>query len=137
MVAVKEHKTVVHSDVTNELIEEGKVVEVSVVIRNKSHVVDLDGDRLESELAELTLARAIEVGRKEKPGAGARPTVKKERLRVSRQARQWARDNGIEVADRGQVPREVMDRYQEFVKNGGSAKDSGGSVEDHGDADAA
>lgn len=136
MDAVKEHKTIVRSDVTNELIEKGKVVEVSVVIRNKSYVVDLDGDRLENELAELTLARAIEIGRKEKP-AGARSAVKKERLRESRRARQWARDNGIEVADRGQVPREIMDRYKEFVKNGGSVKSSDGSAEDQDGADAA
>lgn len=136
MDAVKEHKTIVRSDVTNELIEKGKVVEASVVIRNKSYVVDLDGDRLENELAELTLARVIEIGRKEKP-AGARSAVKKERLRESRRARQWARDNGIEVADRGQVPREIMDRYKEFVKNGGSTKGSGGSAEDQDGADAA
>lgn len=96
----------IFSDVTGDKLDDPE--EVKVRYRGKTYIVDIDANNADAELEELTLARAIEVGRVERPKRRARRSTTTD---VHTQARQWAQANGVEVGKRGNVSQDVMKKY--------------------------
>lgn len=104
-------KTVYKSDVSG--VEITNVAHVSVTIDNKTFVLDIDADNIDQELANISLAEAIERGRKgdvkarrprRRAQAASQPGLHSE-------ARAWALENNIEVSERGAVAKDVLDQY--------------------------
>lgn len=101
--------TTVYSDVTGEKVE--NPYRVGVVFDNAIWVVDIDRDNLEEELKSLSVFDAIKRGRRvKKVGRNAHGSLN---AAMHHEARLWARANGIEVGDRGMVPKEVISKYHE------------------------
>lgn len=104
-------KTVYKSDVSG--AEINNVAHVSVTIDNKTFVLDIDADNIDQELGDITLAEAIERGRKGdiKARRSRRRTQASTQPGLHSEARAWALENNIEVSERGAVAKHVLDQY--------------------------
>lgn len=102
----REEIVTVFSDVTGKEISEPE--HVSIKFKGTTYVVDIDGSNVEEELATLSLAEAIRVGRVEQP---RRSTRRSARAQLHSKVRKWAREQNIEVGARGDVPEEIIQRY--------------------------
>lgn len=102
----REEIVTVFSDVTGKEISEPE--HVSIKFKGTTYVVDIDGSNAEEELATLSLAEAIRVGRVEQP---RRSTRRSARAQLHSKVRKWAREQNIEVGARGDVPEEIIQRY--------------------------
>lgn len=103
---------IVTSDVTGQRINADDAVRISVFKGTDKFIVDLDGANLDSELAQLTLADVCKHEHYVEPES--RPRVKRrgpQQPNRSAQVREWARENGIEVPDRGRIPYHVVDLF--------------------------
>lgn len=104
--SIKESKTV-YSDVTGEPVE--RSYPVGVLFDNAMHVVDIDRDNIEEDLAALTLADVVAKGRIDKNMRRNSRTSLNAQLHS--EAREWAQREGIEVGERGIVPQEILTQY--------------------------
>lgn len=101
----------VYSDATGERID-GKVTAATVTVKNRTYSVDLDDGILDEELGKITLAEVFDRGEKVRSAStGRRRTTASQSDQA--QARTWAKDNGIEVGDRGVVSKEIVDAWRE------------------------
>lgn len=102
----REEIVTVFSDVTGKEITEPE--HIAVKFKGTTYVIDIDGNDVEQELATLTLADAIRIGREEQP---RRSTRRSARAQLHSKVRKWAREQDIEVGARGDVPEEIIQRY--------------------------
>lgn len=107
-----------YNDATGEQLS--KPYPVGVLFDNKMHVVDVDRDNLESDLAGLNLLDVVKRGRVEK---GLRRNSRTSlNAQLHSEARAWAKENDVPVGDRGKVPEEVLSGYLQAC--GAQAPDS-------------
>jgi hypothetical protein len=107
---------------------------VSFSLDGADYEIDLSGANAESLRASLGefIAAARRTGGRAKRNTGStkpaasRPAANREQTRA---IREWARENGFELADRGRIPANVIDAFEEAQapkskrgKGGGKAK---------------
>lgn len=107
---MKKETVQVYSDVTGERLD--NPYPVGVIFDNKTIVVDIDGDNIDYDLSQLTLADVVRIGRVEQLRRNSAVSLTSE---LHRKAREWAQENDIEVGDRGMVPKDVLASYQEYM----------------------
>lgn len=107
---MKKETVQVYSDVTGEHLD--NPYPVGVIFDNKTFVVDIDGDSIDYDLSQLTLADVVRIGRVEQLRRNSAVSLTSE---LHRKAREWAQENDIEVGDRGMVPKDVLASYQEYM----------------------
>lgn len=112
-------KTVVTlvSDLTNEEISEGEGETVEFGLDGVTYETDLFLDQAE-ELREALapyMANARRVGGRAKRGRGRQAPggggAKSQDRQRNQDIRDWARGQGIEIADRGRIPGEIAAKY--------------------------
>jgi hypothetical protein len=89
-------------------------------LRNKRYVIDLNAKNvqaLEESLADfIAAARPAAVSTAGKGAPNLRKIAKAGSVRADREQtqaiREWARQNGHQVSDRGRVPKSVLDAFQ-------------------------
>lgn len=108
---MKKESVSVYSDVTGDLIE-GKVTRAVVNVKSKSYAVDLDDEKLEEELAGISLADVFTKGEKVKAAGTRRRNGDPAARELQKEARKWAKENGYDVGDRGVVSQEVIEDYK-------------------------
>jgi hypothetical protein len=87
-------------------------------LRNKRYVIDLNAKNVQA--LEESLADFIAAARPAATGTAAAPKAKRGAgtgtVRADREQtqaiREWARQNGHQVSDRGRVPKSVLDAFQ-------------------------
>lgn len=84
----------------------------SVVIKRggKYHVIDVDAERADEELGNISVAEAISRGRVE---PAAQHSGRNRRAELHAQARAYARGKGIDIGTRGSVANEIVEEYQQ------------------------
>jgi hypothetical protein len=87
---------------------------VSFGLDGKSYEIDLsskNADKLREALADyVAAARKPGGGRRAAASAARRPAVDREQNQA---IREWARNKGMKVNDRGRIPSEVVDAYHQ------------------------
>jgi hypothetical protein len=104
--------TVVHCDYDAEEIPDGEHVTRRVTVGGRQYETDLcalHAKGLDELLARLRRPSRGSARRDRSPGA---------RQHLA-EARAWARANGLEVGDRGRMPKAVMTRYEARNRKGG------------------
>ena len=91
---------------------------VSFSLNNRSYEIDLSDentDKLHEALAPF-IEHARQIGRSSGRGRGRRPPATDKHTRSNREhthaIREWARQNGHQVSDRGRIPKSVIQAYQ-------------------------
>lgn len=105
------HKTEVvtyYSDVTGQQVEQ--VTSVAVKKGNQLYIIDVDADRVDEELSQITVKEVLDKGRVEQ---ARRSPARNKRAELHAKARVWARANGIHVASRGLVPEDILEQYRQ------------------------
>lgn len=100
-------------DLTGREIEEGNHVTIRISYDGDDYVLDTDSrgeDEVEKVLAPILSKARIDRG---KPARGAR--AKRDRSQT-RAIREWARGEGIALADRGRIPADIEARYHAEVR---------------------
>jgi hypothetical protein len=97
------------SDLSAEEIQDGKGETIAFSYRGVNYTIDLTNDEasgFDSAIAEY-VANANRVGgrRRRAPGRPASEYSAKE-------VRTWAKEQGIEVPDRGRIPFEILEKYR-------------------------
>lgn len=99
-------------DITGEAINEDEAQVVRFGIDGKNYILDLS----EESAAKFRddLAPYVQVARRDRlekrPSAAAKRRKQQER---TQEIRQWAQDRGLNVADRGKLPYEVVSAYEQ------------------------
>jgi nucleoid-associated protein Lsr2 len=95
-------------------IDGGKAAEtVTFGLDGRAYTIDLSARN--ARALRKVLAPYIESGRRVRtgsPGRGRSRTAAARTTSSTQQVREWARSQGIEVADRGRIPSELAARYQ-------------------------
>jgi hypothetical protein len=113
----------------DDLDESDAAETVSFALDNKTYEIDLN----EANAAKLrdALAPFITAGRRARATQGLRASTpvrgnadKAERTEYLKRVRVWAREQGVEISDRGRVSEDVQRRYQE-AQQGGNGQGNG------------
>ena len=107
---MKKESVSIYSDVTGDLIK-GKVTRAVVNVKSKNYAVDLDDEKLEEELAGISLADVFAKGERVKAPSTRRNGDPAARA-LQKEARKWAKENGYNVGDRGVVPQAIIKDYK-------------------------
>ena len=102
-------------DLTGKEIEEGNHVTIRISYDGDNYILDTDAkgeDEVEKVLAPILSKARIDRG---KPARGTR--AKRDRSQT-RAIREWARGEGIALADRGRIPADIEARYHAEVRGG-------------------
>lgn len=84
---------------------------VSFAIDGRNYEIDLSEDN--ARKLRGMLHGYMEKGRRQKAARGGRPAARGASARErSAEIRQWARDNGIKINDRGRIPASVIEQYE-------------------------
>ena len=96
----------------------------SIVIKrgSKYHVIDVDAERADEELGNISVADAIERGRVE---PAAQHSGRNRRAELHAQARAYARGKGIDIGTRGSVANEIVEEYQQAEEQARQAEAAG------------
>ena len=123
---MKKNTTIVEvtSDATNKELTENTAYQVAVVFNNTPYVIDIDSENIADELENITVADAIRRG--EKVDSFKRNSQRSLVAGFNTIVRQWAKDNDIEINDRGAVPNEIIAQYREYCKKEGISTDPHG-----------
>ena len=123
---MKKNTTIVEvkSDATNKELTEDTAYQVGVVFNNTTYVIDIDSENIADELENITVADAIRRG--EKVDSFKRNSQRSLVAGFNTIVRQWAKDNDIEVNDRGAVPNEIIAQYREYCEKEGISTDPHG-----------
>lgn len=107
---------VFEDDLTGELLEEGHGQTLAFGLDGQGYEIDLSGDNAGQLRADLR--RYIGAGRKvsttrgsgsgRRSGTGGSPRAGRQQTAA---IRDWARENGVEVSDRGRIPSAVIEAY--------------------------
>lgn len=110
---VKKESVSIYSDVTGDLIK-GKVTRAVVNVKSKNYAVDLDDEKLEEELAGISLADVFAKGERVKVASTRtrRRNGDPAARALQKEARKWAKENGYSVGDRGVVPQAIIKDYK-------------------------
>ena len=108
---VKKESVSIYSDVTGDLIK-GKVTRAVVNVKSKNYAVDLDDEKLEEELAGISLADVFAKGERVKVASTCRRNGDPAARALQKEARKWAKENGYNVGDRGVVPQAIIKDYK-------------------------
>ena len=91
---------------------------VSFSLENRTYAIDLSDentDKLHEALAPF-IEHARQIGRGSGRGRGQRQPSTEKHTRSNREEthaiREWARQNGHQVSDRGRIPKSVLEAYQ-------------------------
>lgn len=88
---------------------------VTFALDGVQYVIDLSGEnaeKLRDRLHPYIQAARRSGGRRRVGKLGQSPAATVD----IKAARQWGKENGYELSDRGRVPREVLDEYQQAMK---------------------
>lgn len=101
-------------DLDGQPLEDDQVVVVRFGYKGRNYVMDLSADNaakidetLRGYVEKATLDDAAPAAAKRR-GAARTDNATRTRNRI---IRQWAKDNGHEVADRGALPKDIIDAY--------------------------
>lgn len=97
------------SDLTGDDIAEGKGQTIEFAYRGASYSIDLT----DKEAAGFDKSIAMYVDHATKLGGRKRPTATSSRGYSPKEVRGWAKDQGIEVPERGRIPADVLKQYQQ------------------------
>lgn len=100
---------VYQSDVTGKAVEHPE--HVTITIGGIARVIDVERDAIETELASISVADAFRSGRVVETKPARRTTRRRATSPMAATIRSWARDNGIEVAKSGAIPKDVEAKY--------------------------
>ncbi len=116
-----EEKTVARKEITRyfddldgQALDDDQVVVVRFGYKGRNYVMDLSADnaaKIDEVLREYVAKATLEDGAaapKRRAGAARTDNATRTRNRI---IRQWAKDNGFEVADRGALPKDIIDKY--------------------------
>lgn len=106
----KETIVVLRDDIDGSVIEEGKGETVRFSVNNTFYVIDLTTEnaiKFRDSIKPYIDAAAKEVSSLPR-SASAAPKSNKEELQ---KIRQWAKDNGHDVSERGRVAQSIQDAY--------------------------
>jgi hypothetical protein len=95
---------------TVEFALDGKNYELDLSAANAAKLRDLLADY-------VTAARRAGVGRRSRSGKPPRSVGRSDERERSAAVRQWARENGIKVSDRGRIAKEVLEAFNEHTAN--------------------
>ena len=91
---------------------------VTFALENRAYEIDLSDentDKLHEALAPF-IEHARQIGRGSGRGRGRRQPATEKHTRSNREEthaiREWARQNGHQVSDRGRIPKSVIEAYQ-------------------------
>jgi hypothetical protein len=103
------HRVVVIDDIDGSEAAET----LTLTYRGTQYELDLSEEHIDE--LDKALARYLEVARQVQaaPQPRRRRGAQRRRAAVSTQeVRRWAREQGLEVSDRGRIPAEIMERYE-------------------------
>lgn len=107
---------VLEDDLTGEVLEEGRGETMSFALDGQSYEIDLSGDNATQLRADLR--RYVDAGRKtsasRRNASGRRPAASGSAApgrKDTGEIRNWARQNGREVSERGRIPSSVVEAY--------------------------
>jgi hypothetical protein len=106
----KETIVVMRDDIDGTVIEEGKGETVRFSVNNTSYTIDLSTDnaiKFRDAIKPYIDAAAKEVSSLPRSSSSAPKSNKEELQKI----RQWAKDNGYEVSERGRVAQTIQDAY--------------------------
>ena len=96
---------------------------VTFALENRAYEIDLSDentDKLHEALAPF-IEHARQLGRASGRGRGRRQPATDKHTRSNREGthaiREWARQNGHQVSDRGRIPKSVMEAYQYYIRS--------------------
>jgi hypothetical protein len=107
---MKETITVVRDDLDGTVIEEGKGENIRFSVNNTSYVMDLTTENavaFRDAIKPYIDAAVKEVSSLPRSSSSAPKSNKEELQKI----RQWAKDNGHQVSDRGRVSQEIQNAY--------------------------
>lgn len=109
----KETITVLRDDLDGTVIEDGKGETIKFAVNNTSYTIDLTTENaaaFRNALQPYLDAAAKEVGSlpRERGTKSSKGSGNKEELQ---KIRQWAKDNGYDVSERGRVAQSIQDAY--------------------------
>jgi hypothetical protein len=90
---------------------------LTLTYRGTQYELDLSEEHIDE--LDKALSRYLEVARQVQaaPQPRRRRGAQRRRAAVSTQeVRRWAREQGLEVSDRGRIPAEIMERYEREAK---------------------
>ena len=100
------------SDLSGEVIADGEGETISFAYRGVEYSIDLtekEAAGFDKSIA-MYLEHATRVGGRRRSGSGATSGAKSDYS--AKEVRAWAKDNGIDVPERGRIPAEVIEKYR-------------------------
>jgi hypothetical protein len=95
------------SDLSGDVIEDGKGETIQFAYRGTSYSIDLT----DKEAASFDKAMATYIENATKQGGRRRTTAAARRGYQPKEVRAWAKSQGIDVPERGRIPASVVEQY--------------------------
>lgn len=96
------------SDISGAEILNGEGEKVEFAYRGVNYVIDLTAD----EASDFDAAMAHWTGHATQRGGGRKRGERTRNGNDAKAIRQWARENGLDVPERGRIPAEVRSKYE-------------------------
>lgn len=100
-------------DLTGNPIDDADVRTISFTYKGKRYEMDLSPEsEIEVDNVFSGLIAAARPVRRQRAASAGNPANTAAAREESRRIREWAKDNGVEVASRGRIPDSVRDQYR-------------------------
>ncbi len=103
-------------DLDGKPLQDGEVEIVRFSLDGRNYVIDLSKEnaaQLRSTLARYVDAASIDQNSNERPRRGVQAAEARQKRELNRARREWAQQQGYDVADRGALPKNIIDAYNE------------------------